>query len=314
MATWASPAPPRTPAAIRIVSAAACSRRSGRHRPELRAAGAAGRRAHDALDVTIQAQNSWPLLLTRSNREHGTAIVLVTHTWGGGPSSCQRDQFVMYAEAADGTRDHRIQVSRRPAAPYTRGLLRCLPETGVRQRRIQPTPGLVPDWRALPGGCPFSPRCDRCHEHLFGRSDAPSPQDAARRPFGALSSRLSQGLPCHNNRWLKHGASRCIFHPAQLVRPAHHRAEKPVGQAVDGVDLVIYPGETLGLVGTNPGAAQTTWAGVLVRLYEPTAGQVPLPRPFCPPPASPASTPVVLAKKEWRRRRESRLSSTREPR
>ena len=107
-----------------------------------------------ALDVTIQAQIV--ALMRRINREHGTAIILVTHDLGLAAEFCDHIA-VMYAGriVEIGRTDDVIE---RPQHPYTEGLLRCIPDIGVR-RPIQPIMGNVPDLADLTPGCAFAPRC-----------------------------------------------------------------------------------------------------------------------------------------------------------
>ena len=64
------------------------------------------------------------------------------------------------------------------------------------------------------------------------------------------------------------------FHnrPSFLARTLAREQEKAI-RAVDGVDLEIYPGETLGLVGES-GCGKTTLGRVMVRLEEPTEGEL----------------------------------------
>ena len=90
-----------------------------------------------------------------------------------------------------------------------------------------------------------------------------------------------------------------------LARLLTGRKEQWV-KAVDGVDLTIYPGETVGLVGES-GCGKTTLGRVLVRLCEPTAGRV---RFFDRPAEGRDARPdsAVLAAEDRKRRRESRLS------
>jgi oligopeptide/dipeptide ABC transporter ATP-binding protein len=108
-----------------------------------------------ALDVTIQAQI---LDLMRSiNRKRGTAIILVTHDLGLAAEFCGQIA-VMYAgriveQGSVG------QVVENTLHPYSQGLLACRPRISLRQIRIEPIPGNVPDLASLPNGCAFAARC-----------------------------------------------------------------------------------------------------------------------------------------------------------
>ena len=108
-----------------------------------------------SLDVTIQAQIMD--LMRHINREHGVAIVLVTHNLDLASEFCQRIA-VMYAGrlVESGTVDDIIES---PQHPYTRGLLSCIPRIASRRVRIEPIPGTVPDLAAVGPGCAFAPRC-----------------------------------------------------------------------------------------------------------------------------------------------------------
>ena len=121
-----------------------------------------------ALDVTVQAQIFD--LLKEIQDTHGTCIVLITHDFGAVSEMADR-VLVMYAghKVEEGTLD---EISDDPHHPYTRGLLRSMPEiiddpADVRVR-LPEIPGSVPDLLRGPEGCPFAPRCpqatSRCRE------------------------------------------------------------------------------------------------------------------------------------------------------
>ena len=113
-----------------------------------------------ALDVTIQAQI---LELIKSlKQETGTSVILITHDLGV-VAGMTDHIIVMYAgkvfEQAT-TRD----LFAAPGNPYTRGLLRSVPDPTSEQGTLYQIPGLPPDVAHLPPGCPFAPRCDRVED------------------------------------------------------------------------------------------------------------------------------------------------------
>jgi peptide/nickel transport system ATP-binding protein len=115
-----------------------------------------------ALDVSIQAQII--SLLKRLCKEHGAAVMLVTHDMGVIAETCDR-VAVMYAGRVVeiGPVDAVIHA---PAHPYTVGLMGSIPAMDEDRTRLLQIDGAMPRLTAIPPGCAFNPRCphafDRC--------------------------------------------------------------------------------------------------------------------------------------------------------
>jgi peptide/nickel transport system permease protein len=109
-----------------------------------------------ALDVTIQAQIMD--VLARVNREHGVAVILISHNLALVRQSCERI-LVMYAgRIVEDLPSERLLTGARH--PYTRSLLAAVPDLQRRRGgRLANIPGQPPDLASMPGGCPFHPRC-----------------------------------------------------------------------------------------------------------------------------------------------------------
>jgi oligopeptide transport system ATP-binding protein len=109
-----------------------------------------------ALDVTVQAQIMD--LLRTLQRDSGMSLILITHDLGVIAETADR-VAVMYAGRIVETGPMR-EVFRRPAHPYTIGLMRSIPRLDVRGRRLLAIGGSPPVLSKLPPGCAFRPRCD----------------------------------------------------------------------------------------------------------------------------------------------------------
>ncbi len=112
-----------------------------------------------ALDVTIQAQILH--LMKELQDELGTSIMLITHDLGVVAEVCSRAIILYCGRVVEETPVKLLFQD--PLHPYTRGLIKSLPELGVR-KELYMIQGNVPNTGNYPNGCPFHPRCEFCTE------------------------------------------------------------------------------------------------------------------------------------------------------
>jgi oligopeptide transport system ATP-binding protein len=114
-----------------------------------------------ALDVTIQAQILE--LIKDLKARMGTSVILITHDLGVVAGMTDKI-IVMYAGKVF-EQAPTMELFKRPANPYTKGLLKSVPDPAHEQgKELYQIPGLPPDVAHLPPGCPFQERCYRVED------------------------------------------------------------------------------------------------------------------------------------------------------
>lgn len=117
-----------------------------------------------ALDVTVQAQIM--RLLDEIRAEMGTSILLITHDLGVVAGACE-NTLVLYSGKVMEHADTRALFAE-PQHPYTRGLLRAVPNVHDDAAELSAIPGQPPNQMLALTGCPFAPRCvdaiDACRD------------------------------------------------------------------------------------------------------------------------------------------------------
>jgi oligopeptide transport system ATP-binding protein len=113
-----------------------------------------------ALDVTIQAQILE--LIKTLKRATGASVILITHDLGV-VAGMTDHLIVMYAGKVF-EQAPTEEVFALPGNPYTKGLLRSVPDPTAQQGELYQIPGSPPDLAHLSAGCPFAPRCHRVEE------------------------------------------------------------------------------------------------------------------------------------------------------
>ncbi|MCT2536068.1 ABC transporter ATP-binding protein [Aquibacillus koreensis] len=116
-----------------------------------------------ALDVTIQKQILQ--LMKKLNKDFGTAILMVTHDLGVVAEVCDRI-VVMYSGKI--VEEGSVKtIFNSPKHPYTKGLLKSVPDIRKKSERLYSIKGNVPKPGSIKKGCAFAGRCEHAFERCF---------------------------------------------------------------------------------------------------------------------------------------------------
>ncbi len=107
-----------------------------------------------ALDVTIE--QSIVCLIQELVKKMQFSCIWITHDISLIQSFADRIAVMVAARIVEIGKSS--QVYQKPAHPYTKALIACLPEN-LKLKRFAPIQGDVPDLSQLPPGCKFNPRC-----------------------------------------------------------------------------------------------------------------------------------------------------------
>jgi peptide/nickel transport system ATP-binding protein len=226
-----------------------------------------------ALDATVEAE---VLDLVSGLREQlGTAVLVISHNLAVIAKMCDRVAVMYAGEIVE--QGPAGQIFDDPRHPYTVGLLRCVPRRGQRKdlHRLDTIPGFLPKPEEDPAGCVYATRCgladDRC------RTTSPPAVDlGSGRTSQCFKTAQARDLPWVISQDQVTAPRQRSDKPLIHVEHASKTYTGPHGEhvrALVDVDLEVFPGETLGIVGES-GCGKSTLARVLVGLTPADPGSV----------------------------------------
>ncbi len=194
-----------------------------------------------ALDVTVQ--KGILQLIRKLQQEHGMSVLFITHDLGV-VAEIADEVMVLYKGSVVEHGDIR-DIFLHPQHPYTQGLLACRPSLDVRLRHLPTVDDFIQQrqagvQQAIDNLCVPPEERKSFHQRLY-----------AEKPILTLRN-VSKLYPVRKRK---------LFEKRRYVN------------ALQDVNIDIYEGETLGLVGES-GCGKTTLGRSMIRLIEPTSGSV----------------------------------------
>lgn len=228
-----------------------------------------------ALDATMHA----PIiqLITEMQRDHGTAVIFITHDLRLAAQICN-DVIVMYAGRAIETGPAKSVFSN-PAHPYTRCLQLANPSLRDERRALYVMPEQMPSLRQLAGtaGCHFAPRCPIVYDDCLHR-EPPDFSIAAGHKAACLKANVTAAIAAKRlEPAALHKSGEPLLQVLDLEKRYGHGAGlfKPSRgvAAVKNVTFNIAENEFVALVGES-GSGKSTIAKLLAGLELPSGGRI----------------------------------------
>jgi peptide/nickel transport system ATP-binding protein len=202
-----------------------------------------------ALDVTVQ--KTILELMKKLQQKHQMSIVFITHDLGVIAEIADRI-LVMYKGKIVESGSVK-EIFSNPQHPYTKGLLACRPDM---DRRLKKLP-VVSDFM------------DESDDGTISEKKI-SIEELTGTFVVTTEERVSKHQQLYSESPLLEVKDLKTYFP---IRKGIFGRRKNFVKAVDDVSFNVYPGETLGLVGES-GCGKTTLGRTILRLIEPTDGQV----------------------------------------